>query len=544
MVNRMLLRSDRRDRQGGQIMILFALSLIVIIAMGGLLFSGAQALVVRRQIQNAGDAGALAAANLLVNLNGCSAAGGGGAPRAAVVTAAKNAISANLPGFDTSKVTVTCPANLPNGDVSDDIAVQVDVRGSSPGFFGSLGIAPATSSTATNGQHTNGAYSVALLDPCTPSWCGNRTGCPSYLINGGVTVTYEGSIFVDSQCKLATSNNGSTKAANSAFSMSMLNGAKFLTAGEVSAGTVSKMIPTPLEDVPTLLPDPLGGLIKPCHATDGTSCLGTTATLPALDEKTTGSGQCKAPNNDPCVISPGTYSGGLIAAGGSGPSTLLLRPGVYYIEGGGLQLKSGAGRMLAIPGATATCGGVACSDIVARARYATALTDTIVATNWQADCPPPTAASTCGVMIYNAKADNKTDWVTTGQSDQISNGAQGTLLLRSYNAANDPTNGTIFASYNNVVMWQARTPPVPPAITPQPIVSMQGGACVVLSGTVYAAAAEIDFGGSTCGVGGGGDAVATLQFVCWDLTLAGNNNFYFAYQRNAFAKPFSYGLVK
>ena len=146
-------------------------------------------------------------------------------------------------------------------------------------------------------------------------------------------------------------------------------------------------------------------------------------------------------------------------------------------------------------------------------------------------------------MIYNAKSDSKSSWTTTGQSDQIANGSQGTLLLRSYNPANDPTNGTLFASYGNLVMWQAGEPKPSPTVT-QPVVSMVGGACVVLSGTVYAPGGEIDFGGSSCGVGGGGDAVATLQFVCWDLTLAGNNNFYFAYQRNAFARPYSYGLIK
>jgi hypothetical protein len=72
---------------------------------------------------------------------------------------------------------------------------------------------------------------------------------------------------------------------------------------------------------------------------------------------------------------------------------------------------------------------------------------------------------------------------------------------------------------------------------------MTGGACVVLSGTVYAPGAEVDFGGSSCGSGGGGDSVATLQFIAYDLTLAGSNNFYFAYQRAAFATPTAYGLV-
>ena len=36
----------------------------------------------------------------------------------------------------------------------------------------------------------------------------------------------------------------------------------------------------------------------------------------------------------------------------------------------------------------------------------------------------------------------------------------------------------------------------------------------------------------------------TLQFIVWDLTLSGNNNFYFAYQKNLFAAPLMYGLIK
>jgi hypothetical protein len=73
---------------------------------------------------------------------------------------------------------------------------------------------------------------------------------------------------------------------------------------------------------------------------------------------------------------------------------------------------------------------------------------------------------------------------------------------------------------------------------------MQGGACVVMSGTVYAPGAEVDFGGSSCGTGGGADAQLALQFICWDLTLAGNNNFYFKYNRAFFAKPYAYGLTQ
>lgn len=536
----MSLRHRHDDREGGQILVLFALSLVVILAFGSLLFTGANALVIRRQLQNAGDAAALAAANLIVVQNGCSASGSGGPPRAALVTAAKASVAANVPGYNASDVTVTCPTGYLNN------AVAVALVGTSPAYFGVVSLNPQTSSTAINGQTVTADYSVALLDPSQPGWTsgGNRSGCASYLVNGGVTVTYEGSIMVDSTCTLATSNNGAVKAANGAFRMTMLNGAVLRIAGEASAGTAAHITPTPVENARPILKDPFGALLEPCHATSATCTgyLGTTSTLPARSAAKTGSGQCKAANSDPCVLLPGTYSGGILAANGSGAATLLLRPGVYYIAGGGLQLKSGAARIIGIPAATASCGGSTCTDNQARSRYATSLTDTQLALNWQADCPPPTAASTCGVMIYNAPADNSA-WSTTGQSDQIQNGAQGVLLLRSYNPANDSTNGTTFASYKNLVMWQARTP-APSNTSAQPVIQMTGGACVVISGSVYASGAEVQFGGSSCGSGGGGDAVATLQFVAWDLTLSGNNNFYFAYQRAAFATPTAYGLIQ
>jgi hypothetical protein len=335
MGSRMSLRHRRDDREDGQILVLFALSLVVILAFGSLLFTGANALVIRRQLQNAGDAAALAAANQLLYLNGCSASGSGGAPRAALVTAAKNSVATNVSGYNASDVTVTCPTGYNNN------AVAVDLVGTSPAYFGVVSLNPKTSSTAFNGQVVDADYSVALLDPSNALKVsgGTRTGCASYLINGGVSITYEGSIMVDSACTIAASNNGSVKAANSAFSMTMLNGAVLRTAGEASAGTAAKINPSPTEHA---LPinDPLSGLLEPCHATAGscTGLVGTTSTLPAKDTKKTGSGQCKAPNDNPCVLAPGTYSGGILAANGSGASTFLLRPGVYYIEGSGLEL--------------------------------------------------------------------------------------------------------------------------------------------------------------------------------------------------------------
>lgn len=555
-------RAERTEERG-QIIVLFALMLMVLTAMAALLYSGASTLVLRRQLQNAGDAAALAAANVMENgttlCNSTRIASSGTGND--LYTAAKTSLMTNLGWTATevsSRMTMSCPSDSAYGNV----AVKIVLTTTGSRYFGLGSLNVATSSTGINGQTGNGDYSVALLDQSNPLWGshGSRTGCPSFLVNGGVTVTYEGSIFVDSVCTIADATNASVKAANSAFSMTMTGSAKLITRGEVSAGTVSKISPTPIEHWPNLYADPLGALIMPCHATSSADCLGGLTTLPAKNTQTTGSGtpQCSG-TRVACVLSPGTYSGGILAANGSVPSTLLLRPGVYYIEGGGLQLKSSAAQIVSIPALTGTCGGSGtCSNANAITRYCNPtnnnngscqLTTDQVGANWATDCPTPPASSTCGVLIYNAPADN-TAWATTGNSDQINNGAQGLLLLRAYNPTYDTiaangstTNGTTFASYRNVVVWQARDPAPSPTVT-QPVVGMSGGACVVMSGTIYAPGAEVDFGGSTCGTSGGQDAQLALQFICWDLTLAGNNNFYFKYNRAAFASPFAYGLVQ
>src|SRR5204863_235801 len=112
----------RRDRASGQIIVLFVLSLTAIFAMASLLFDGAHALVLRRQMQNASDTAALQAANLIQSLKGCSAtASPPGSPRAQVTTAAVNAVQAAIPGTPASSIHVTCPADGNNSVVQVDI---------------------------------------------------------------------------------------------------------------------------------------------------------------------------------------------------------------------------------------------------------------------------------------------------------------------------------------------------------------------------------------------------------------------------------------
>src|SRR5438477_2093434 len=294
--------TERRE-EWGQILVLFALMLTVLSILAALLYSGAGTLVLRRQLQNLGDGAALAAANLMpigttTATTTCTSAriasSGSGND---LYVAAQNFLI-NQGGWSSaqvaSRMTLSCPSGY------DSAAVSVNLAQTGPNWFGAGGIAVATTSTAINGQVANGDYSVALLDKSNPTWTGHggRTGCASYLVNGGVTVTYEGSVVVDSTCTLSTNSNGSIKAQNSAFTMTFTNSAKLVTGGEVSANTYPRITPAPTEHLFPLYADPLAALQEPCHATTGvlgTNCNpnGSFTNLPARDPGTNGQGLCK-----------------------------------------------------------------------------------------------------------------------------------------------------------------------------------------------------------------------------------------------------------
>jgi hypothetical protein len=519
-------QSGRRASEEGQVLALFAISMTALIALAALLFTGAQGVVARRELQNTVDAAALAASNLLVVQNGCSSnPGSGGAPRTAIVTAARNSVAENMPAYDLSQVEVSCP---PIAEYNN-YAVRVAIKGTGPSFFGGEAISTAASATSVNGQASKGRYSVALLNESNPKWKQSGNGCSSYTVNGGIVVTYEGSIMVNSTCTRVIDASAAVKAQNSGFRMNLINGAFMRIGGEYSANTAGKILPDPMQNSRPLLPDPLSGLIRPCSSADTVGCLGP-GLLPAKSAASSGTGLCRLLNADPCILTPGTYNG---ISASVNPRTILLRPGVYFFRGNGLNVGA-QGRVVSIPSASAL------SDTAARLRYTTLDQATTVA-NWQADCPPPVATNTCGVLIYTAPG-NSGVWQLN--SDLIKVNAGGTLLLRAYNPDYDSLgNGPTFQSYRNLVVWQARTPEPAPNKA-QPPLAMGGGACSILSGTVYAPGALVDFGGGSCGSGGSADERATLQFIAWDLTLSGSNNFYFAYQAEAFTTPTDYGLVE
>jgi hypothetical protein len=481
----------------GQILVLFVLALVAMLTMAGLLFDGGQALALRRQLQNAGDAAALAAANVVQSGSprGCSATAGPppGAPRAAVVTAAQDAVHASLPNFPNSSINVTC--------VSDplwaNVAVDVGLNGKSAGFFGSVvgisGFAVRTTSQAVNGQVTASRFSVVELDPSHLLWPNGTQGCPSVLFSGSNNLIFDGSMQVNSSC--VAGNGGALASNGSSATVQFNNGGSINLVGGYAPGALT-ITPAPLTGRPAVK-DPLAFLPAPAYSSWVAS---PTLTLASAQTSINGAA---------VVLEPGVYVGGISVKG-----TAYMHPGIYVMKDaangtGGFQVAA-TGKVYSLP---------------------STLTTTTDAT-WATDCASPT----CGVFIYNTGM----ACVSGSPKDQLSVGAGATLKLRPYSHAADGT-GTNLLEYDNLLLWQDPAP-LPSATCVQPPISLSGGGLIDISGGVYAPSAGVEMGGNS---GGSGSALdLTLQFISWDLTFKGNIGFHFFYQNAKFPKPTDYGLIK
>ena len=479
-------QQPRREHEAGQILPLFALAMIVVLAIGALVLDGASMLVTRRHLQNAGDAAALAGANTLQKTGSgsvCSTVSSSppGDPRSDIVAAINASLATNWPSLASSNISITCPSGW------DNQAVQVDLHIASGSFLQrAIGYsAPQvyTTSVAVNGQIAGSNYSVVLLDPSNSSWPNGRKGCPAMLISGGPTVTFDGSVIIDSACTAA--NGGALGTNGSSATVTMGTGKTINMVGTYNLGPLT-ITPAPVTGV-SAVADPLITL-------DAISTAGMTVQ----------SSNKLILNNTTQVLSPGIYSGGIQL---KNSSVALLRPGIYVMDGGGLDIGAQASFCSISSTSTATtCAGFTTGD-----------------------CPD----TTCGVLILNKGTTNGSNAMA-----QITVGAGATLKLKAYDER-AVTGGDY--QYRNMLFWQDSTPAASSTYA-QPIVALNGGGTVDVSGTVYAPQAAVTMGGGSGG--SGGTSNLTVQFICWDFTISGNSTFHFYYSDADFARPKDYGLVK
>ena len=481
--------SRRREGEKGQVLVLFILGLVAMLAVGALLLDGANALVTRRRLQNAGDAGALAGANVMHaagSAHVCSTVSSSppGAARADIVAAVNASLAVNLPWLAPGNIIVTCAQDA----IYRNQAVTVDLRINSSNFLGAAigygGTVVSTTSTALNGQIAGSDFNIVLLDPWNSSWPNSRRGCPSFLISGGPTMHFGGNVQINSACPAA---NGGALATNGTSAVVTFSGGRALyMVGGYDPGPLT-INPTPVTGAGAL-EDPLQDL-EPISSscTSGTIRSATRLVL----------------NNVTQVLQPGVYCGGIELRSSA---VALLRPGIYIIDGGGISV-----------GAQASL----CS-----------LSATSIATNCSAfasECPDVT----CGVLLYNTGTASG-----AGAMGQLSISAGATLKLRAYD---DRANSNVGFEYRNILLWQ-NVLPVPTSTYAQPEVRINGGGNVDISGTVYAPSAKVHMGGGSGG--SGGNITLLLQFIAWDLEMTGNSAFAFNYSDIDLALPKDYGLVK
>jgi hypothetical protein len=243
----------------------------------------------------------------------------------------------------------------------------------------------------------------------------------------------------------------------------------------------------------TAIADPLSTLTAVGASTNYTARSGTASSIQKL-----------VLNNQTQVLQPGVYYGGIQL---KNSSVALLRPGLYIMDGGGLDI----GAQASFCSITATSTATDCSG------FATG------------DCPD----TSCGVLILNRAS------TLLGTMGQVTVGAGATMKLRAYD--DRAVSGGVF-DYRNMLLWQESTPAASSTYA-QPVVALSGGGSVDISGTVYAPQGAVTMGGGSGGSGGSTTNV-TLQFIAWDLTMSGNSTFHFQYSSNDFVRLKDYGLVK
>lgn len=145
-------RSTQRE-DGGQVIVIFALALVVLISMVGLVLDGGSAFAQRRSQQNAADLAALAAANdLIVNQGSASWAA------TARAVAAENGFTHGVGGVTVDVSCWNCPGQVLDASVNG-VQVQVDITAAHRNnFAGVIGMSTwdvaATSRSKTGWPNT------------------------------------------------------------------------------------------------------------------------------------------------------------------------------------------------------------------------------------------------------------------------------------------------------------------------------------------------------------------------------------------------------
>ena len=277
----------------GQIAILLALSIVVLMAFGALAMDVGYFQSDRRRMQSAADSAAIAGEREIVAGDGFS-----------VTSAAQT--DAGLNGFTNGTASVSVQVNNPpsSGSYSgDSSAVEVIISRPEPTrLLRVLGIDTVNVSARAVAIEKGAPDCIYALDSSDED-----------------AVVFVGASLFYSNCGIIDDSNSSE--AMSFEIVSLIKAASFGVVGNVGSFLISLVSPNPVTGIAPA-PDPFAHRSQPALG----ACDHINYQLPLLGNAT---------------INPGVYCGGITSPLAS-VGTLTLNPGLYVIDGGGVQITGAA----------------------------------------------------------------------------------------------------------------------------------------------------------------------------------------------------------
>jgi hypothetical protein len=454
---------------------MFAGGLVAFLAIAALVFDVGMNLLDRRTEQNVSDAAALAGARYVhgatyVYHGGCAAAP---SSMPVVIKACEGASESGFAdGVNGKTVRVDFPPIAPSPFSGLPGYVEVTIGSTRPSFFagvlGAMNQRTGAMGVATNESDIALPYSLLALDP---------HGCGTNKINGapGTIVSTNGTIHIDSDCPsdaVLLSGNG------------VLTAPQCDVVGEIqtSGGAQNRCTSAPdgvlvsgdpLRNLPAPPKPGLPSAVKAIDATGNLCAVPNTGTCGQIPDGCPG-GASPATEASPklCAFSsngqknksfriyPGLYPGGLETT----RATVYMEPGIYWIGGGGVSVKStGGADGLLISKATGDNTGT---------------------------------TPTGGVLIYDSSLPG-----SAFAQVNLNGGAGATMSLTPIQSG----------TYKGMVMFIDRA--VPAGTT---TVDLNGGGSVLnVVGTIYTATGNVSFNGSASDVLG-------TQVICYNFVVNGS----------------------
>lgn len=489
-------RSSSRSERG-QVLIIVAFSMVVLLGIAALVVDLGMSWMLRRQEQNAADPGAIAAARYIED-------GDSGPTRTNMHEAACFYAQQNdfFPGDNPTCDAARLAEDLqvlwpPSGPHAGDFAgrpemVLVVIRSEHPSFFGRIfgrDVATvATGAVAARETQSSNSNSLVALDP---------ESCGAGKTNGNGTVTIEpvdnpdtgtpysgGYVHLNSACDGGayddTCGNGS-----GAFQLSGSAGAGVFAPHMYMRGTCQAAggsVTTPVTEGAPEIGDPLASLVGPRQELyPAGQCPNNAGVYQVMNPTWAG---CSI-NRNTVTLTPGVYWGGWKFTGNS--TVVRLQPGIYIIAGGGIGQA-----------------GQASIDTVGDG-----------------------AGNPARVLIFstdNTMDPNCAAGVARCEQGDVSLSGQGSVKLW----------GLDSGPWRGLLLWQDGD-----GSNPAAPISITGNGALDLAGTIYAPGADVK-------ITGNGDAIGTrlaVQIISWTWNVGGTGEVFMPYDPNQLYRITQRGLV-